>query len=416
MKFWALAFGIAGIAGALSPQNEPSWTVVVGGDTDGYLSPCGCTKPMIGGIKRRATAIRHLGHERTVILETGGLGGSSGRQSEMKAETAAQVAAASDTTALHFTERDAELGRGSAMSVLRLAEGRVVSTSVEEPAVEGLKPWIAKGPFLIGGISPRSESLRSALGGKGLAAEDAANRLVTAAKQRKRTPIAMYSGDLSGARALARSVPALGLIVYRSAGDPPPSLQREGSTVLLTPGEKGKHLLRVQFDGKTWRAYAALRLGPEYKDDPTTDRLFRTYLRRVEHANLLDRWPRGPGEAFAGTEACGKCHAEAYAVWKKSGHAHALATLEGEGQGRDPDCVSCHVVGLSLSTGFRSREDTPNLADVGCESCHGPGAAHSAAPEKFPFARVGASACTSCHRPEQSPNFSFDPYWKRIQH
>ncbi|HSI73617.1 MAG TPA: multiheme c-type cytochrome, partial [Fimbriimonas sp.] len=98
-----------------------------------------------------------------------------------------------------------------------------------------------------------------------------------------------------------------------------------------------------------------------------------------------------------------------------SAHAHALLTLEKEGHPRDPDCVSCHVVGLQFSTGFKSRQKTPQLANIGCESCHGAGAKHAAKPS-LKLRKLTEQACLPCHTTENSPHFDFKTYWKKIRH
>src|SRR5207244_2594562 len=95
---------------------------------------------------------------------------------------------------------------------------------------------------------------------------------------------------------------------------------------------------------------------------------------------------------------------EAFRVWEKSRHARALATLETRGVARDPECAVCHVVGLETAGGFTGREATPALGDVGCEACHGPAAAHAAAPLAHrPPSRGGD--CATCHAPDHSPGF-----------
>lgn len=417
MKYWALLLGAFGVGSALLPAPEPSWTLVIAGDADGYLSPCGCTAPMTGGVRRRATAIRgQANHAHVVTIDTGGLGGEPGRQGHMKAETAAQIAASVDAAAIHLTERDAAMGASTLASVGRLAEGRLISTSIPENKLENVKPFVERGPFLIGGASAIPAALSDSLGFEVRTPTQAAQTLANAARARKRTAVLMLSGDRTLAASIARAVPGLGIIVYRSTGDPPSRPDQEGKTLLVTPGEKGKHVLRINFDGKSFGAYAPIRLGPSYADDKDATRIYRTYLRRVDRANLLDALPRNASDPFSGSEACGKCHAKALAAWHKSAHSHALTTLEKDGHGRDPDCVGCHVTELESEGGFRSRMTTPDFAAVGCESCHGAGAKHSGAPKLFPMAKVGEKACASCHRPEQSPNFNFLNYWRKIAH
>ncbi|MGV3613714.1 MAG: multiheme c-type cytochrome [Fimbriimonas sp.] len=417
MKIWALAFGAVGVGGALLPAPEAPWTLVVAGDADGYLSPCGCTAPMVGGLRRRATAIRAAGpHTHIVAIDTGGLGGTPGRQGELKAETAAQVAVSLNAAAIHLTERDAALGVNSVASVAQLAEGRLVSTSLPPGSVENVVPYTERGPFLIGGASAYTQALGGPLGVTALTPTQAARSLVTAAQSRKRTSVLMLSGDRKLAVAIAQAVPGLAAVVYRSSGDPPNRMDRVGNTVLLSPGERGKHVVRVNFDGKEFAGYAPIRLGPGYADDKDASRIYSAYLRRVGRANLLDALPRSPSDPFTGTEACGTCHQKAHDIWKRSKHAGALHTLEHDGHDRDPDCVGCHVVGLDKVGGFTSRAATPHLTDVGCESCHGAGGKHASAPTTFRMPKVTELSCAPCHRPENSPNFNFLTYWKKIAH
>jgi hypothetical protein len=149
---------------------------------------------------------------------------------------------------------------------------------------------------------------------------------------------------------------------------------------------------------------------------PHSSQIYSRYLNEVSTEGLLKDFPRVASQAFAGSAKCISCHESEGKIWKESRHADALASLEKDGHGDDPECVSCHVVGLDKSEGFRDRKTTPDLANVGCESCHGAGAAHASGPAKLPMAKVGETSCAPCHVPDHSPGFSFSEYWKKIAH
>jgi hypothetical protein len=73
---------------------------------------------------------------------------------------------------------------------------------------------------------------------------------------------------------------------------------------------------------------------------------------------------------------CAFCHPTVHAEWQTTRHAGALETLEAIGQGTNPACLPCHVVGFGEAGGFVDRATTNALAGVQCESCHGPGGPH----------------------------------------
>jgi hypothetical protein len=83
---------------------------------------------------------------------------------------------------------------------------------------------------------------------------------------------------------------------------------------------------------------------------------------------------------YVGSAACEECHATAFKIWKGSKHSGAYATLAAAKNPSlreyDPECIVCHTVGFRNQTGFANAKATPNLKDVGCESCHGPCGAH----------------------------------------
>ncbi len=404
---------------AAKPADE-GWTVLLSGDADGILAPCGCTSPQQGGMKRRATALRE-GDARTVRLDNGGLAGGTDRQHVLKAEAAAQALDRSGVDAANLGAADARLGESGALGLARLSGGRLVSTSLRPSATAPVPPWRAAGPFLVGGATARPELLAATLRESALSPVEAAHRLATEAADRGLAPVLLFDGGVESARAVARAEPALRLVTFRATGRPPAELLRQGSCALATPGESGKAVVRLVWREGAFVSSALRTLGPEVRDDARVEELYRRYLEEVSRANLLETSPHVSAKGFAGSARCLPCHAASAKVWRASAHAHALKTLEKTGNGRDPDCVPCHVVGeshrgMEPRMAFRSRLATPALANVGCESCHGAAAAHAAAPRRFVLPKVGEASCKPCHTLENSPRFEFVKYWAWIKH
>jgi hypothetical protein len=134
----------------------------------------------------------------------------------------------------------------------------------------------------------------------------------------------------------------------------------------------------------------------------------------------------GPPEArgwrehwtYASTEACAFCHQQQVAQWKTTAHAHALQTLRDARRERAAACLGCHTTGF-LQPGGTKLVDTAieDFADVGCESCHGPSAAHVASVDKKKGTsrKVDPAVCFGCHAPDQSLEpFDVVSAWPRI--
>jgi hypothetical protein len=53
--------------------------------------------------------------------------------------------------------------------------------------------------------------------------------------------------------------------------------------------------------------------------------------------------------------------------------------------------------------------------EVGCEACHGPGAAHVETPEEG-YGEVTVTVCGTCHTSSMSPDFDYNRYAPLIVH
>ncbi|HEY3128694.1 MAG TPA: multiheme c-type cytochrome [Acidobacteriota bacterium] len=121
----------------------------------------------------------------------------------------------------------------------------------------------------------------------------------------------------------------------------------------------------------------------------------------------------GSGD-FVGAEKCRPCHAAAFDVWSKSQHAHAVATLAVRNAQNDNRCLPCHTTGFGKPGGFYNNFATPQMQNVQCEACHGPGRQHLA--QVKTRLASGSAVCATCHTPGQTPDFEFERYWPKIRH
>lgn len=119
---------------------------------------------------------------------------------------------------------------------------------------------------------------------------------------------------------------------------------------------------------------------------------------------------------------CAECHASIQAQWEGTRHADAYATIDSIGRaGTESRCTPCHSVGAlgnevtDPNVGFVAT-DAPELHNVQCESCHGPGAEHVADTTRTPDATLAVSVdigCGECHQGEHHP---FVDEWQLSAH
>jgi hypothetical protein len=357
-----------------------------------------------------------------VVIDNGDMVEDPGRQSQLKAETLASFYRQNRYAAVNLGECDYRLGFGYLRSLQATAQVPFLSANVrvgDRPAFA--ETTRASGLTLVGllagSFGPEVQRWNPML--RVEAPEAALARLEPSLKAAERV-VLLFHGTPEEARPLARRFPWLTAIVTaHEADDYRLEPLVEAGVPMVNPGRKGKVIGRLELGTGGVRPLPPVPLGPEWADEPGARALMNRYLARVSDEGLLQNVPRLPdpkGRQFAGTATCRSCHSGAHATWQDSAHARAYQTLVTAGHDKDPDCVGCHVVGLGTQSGFRSLDSTPHLKDVGCESCHGGGAAHAKAPSRSKMPRTGAESCAACHVPEHSPNFDYAKFWAKIRH
>ena len=120
---------------------------------------------------------------------------------------------------------------------------------------------------------------------------------------------------------------------------------------------------------------------------------------------------------YVGSKMCAECHEEEYESYAKyAKKARSFMAIE---KMRDHlsteevrNCYGCHTTGYGKPGGFEDESKTPDLKNVGCEVCHGPGSDHV---ESEDIEDIWAEAdeikkvCSSCHTTERVEAFNFKP-------
>ena len=224
---------------------------------------------------------------------------------------------------------------------------------------------------------------------------------------------ALHQND---ARSIARDVEGIDFVVGSYGGLYTMREDRVAQTWMLYSGNQGKRLgsTRVYMNAEgrvTDEATKIHFLTAAYPADPQ----MLAYLNSVPRRTTTQIAAATNEAPYLGSAECKSCHTAQYAQWDASGHARAMSTLASEDKQDDPACSTCHVTGSGRQGGFRGMKETPHLASVGCESCHGPGRAHVARTSQ-PYGNVSSETCAACHDFANSPEFDYYAYLPRIVH
>ena len=449
--------------------STPQAVLVITGELDGYIQPCGCTgkENQKGGLSRRQnflTSLKSAGWP-VVAVDLGGLVKRFGRQAEVKYQSIADGLRQMGYSGIGFGPAD-----------LRLPAEELVAAVA--PVGNEPTPFLSANVGLLGldaDITPRFRVVEIGglrIGITSVLADSKSANLRNAAIEVTTAEAALQDvvelmqpglcdhyvllswGNPEEARELAKSFPQFDVIVTSGGADEPPASLPvlENGARLVELGHKGMFAVTIGFFDTPDAPIKSQRVPLDARWGEAEDMidLLATYQRQLESLGLtglgLSPIRHQTGRRFAGSDACNDCHTYAYEVWEDSSHSYALTTLEDQEPRRDgdPECLSCHVVGWSpqrfepFEGGFLSMQKTPHLAHNGCENCHGPAAAHAAVERGDVRASVTErdrlrgeltmsidtpeskqqviANCLECHDLDNSPEFEFDDYWPSVDH
>ncbi|HID75817.1 MAG TPA: hypothetical protein EYP56_07450 [Planctomycetaceae bacterium] len=441
---------------------KPQLALVLTGCQNGYLEPCGCAglDRMKGGLGRRHTFMSELRNKRSwpvVALDVGGLIKGFGRQAEMKFHTTVSAMQLMQYETIALGANDLRLPAAELLAVAAPVDGKTLFVSGNvalfkfEYGMTARYEVIRAGGRKVGVTAVLGKSFQQKINNPELeiiAPEEALAELVPVLKPQCDLLVLLAHASRDESIALGKAFPEFDVVVTAGGpAEPPLDLAHiDGTSALLVEvGQKGMYAVVLGFYQDEAVRYQRVPLDSRFPYSPDVKLLMVNYqdqLRQVGFEGLGVRpVPHSRREelgAYVGSQKCQSCHEVSYRVWRKSGHARAWRTLVHLDPPRthDPECVSCHVVGWNpeyyypYETGFWSEEKTPELVDVGCESCHGPGEAHVKAEMGSDLALqrklqqavtltledAKKQQCITCHDGENSPDFKFETYWPKIEH
>ncbi|HLA84491.1 MAG TPA: multiheme c-type cytochrome, partial [Thermoguttaceae bacterium] len=443
---------------------KPRLAIVITGREDGYLEPCGCAglEKMKGGLSRRHTMIKGLIAKGwpVVRVDAGGLTKGYGRQTEIKFQITVEAMRKIGYDAIGFGANDLRLPAAELVSVAADPASPFVSANVGlfelESGLTARTKIAEAGGLKIGVTAVLGTKYQSEINNQEIQfspPEEAIAKVLPELKKTCNLLILLAHATREESIALGKRFRDFQLVVTSdSPAEPPAEATRIPGTdsLLIEVGEKGMNAVvvglyndpqkplryqRVPLDSRFAASKDMYRLMVAYQEQLKRQGLEGLGVRAIDHPQAELNGP------FVGSEKCKSCHEESYRIWKKSGHAKGWKTLVELDPPRnfDPECISCHVVGwhptryFPYKTGFLSEKQTPEMVNIGCETCHGPGGAHCdaedgsdlALQEKLQIAvRVTkeesqtnlSKMCQNCHDLDNSPAFKFETYWPKVEH
>lgn len=401
--------------------------LAIAGEELGYLEPCGCSEGLLGGISRRDSLLQYLSSQKTPVvhLAMGNSINHPGLQAEIKLSSLKRALNLMGCKAYSMGPKELSMFSSfqrifghTPFPVLCANLYQTGRPVFPESALVNTKAGVTLG--VISALSPSYAELALLQGLELKSLEETLPPLIQKLRKKVNVLVLLFQGSKEESVTLLRRYPLVDVFISAQESVYPHFIEGK-ENVLVINSRKGKYMTILG-----WNLEKGLRLVSK-KGIPLNDfipdsqkmvTVYQDYVQRILEAGLPRPSPiPTTGGSFEGSERCFSCHKHIRAeeIWRKSAHSHAFETLKKKGQHKNPECLECHTVGYRFVSGFDSEALTPQLKNVGCESCHGPGSNHNKNPQRG-YGKVGVGICLKCHTAENSPKFDFKKYHPKIDH
>ena len=412
-------------------------------DTRGRLEPCGCFTGQYGGLTRLKTVLDTESPENSIRVDVGDAIDGSEDYDVIEYGYVLRAFAAMKFDALNAGGREARLSAGRLRDIRRSSPIPILSANLMDqhtgqPIFDSYR-IVRRGDFriaIIGLLDPRALRQPAGEGVRIADMETALDRCLTELRGRADLIVLLAFADEATLSNLARHYYECQVILGGAVSQPAQELRRENRSVIyfVTNESRALGILKLRLtQGAPLQTVAnEIRLlHDKIPQDPSFCRLMQDYRAEIRKTQLAVDDPSRLSEdsvpgvkvvaTYLGTEKCVGCHKTAAQVWNRSAHARAFATLKEHSADADPRCIGCHTIGFGSPSGYRREFGVSKLAQVGCESCHGPGSLHVAQQNgddsiHFTFRPLESGDCRKCHFGEFSRPFDWNEFWTPIQH
>ena len=409
-------------------QDKTAISFLISADTAGWIEPCGCTTKQSGGLPRRGSMVKAMREKQpTVVLDCGGAAAGVSDYHRLKLESIMAGEAAMDLVAHNIGGSEAAFGSTILQQIVDEQIVPVFSTNVcdqdGKPIGEKVK-WVSAGGnriVVLGVMDPRFSSDQMQV----LPPQQAILDAMEGLKEEPDGIVVLAYLPRQALMDLAKALPEVDVIVGGPTGQTV-SPTRVGAVLVTSATNKGKFLVQLDYDPQRAERFDAtvVELDESWSDDEEQIVNLKTY-----HERLADKDFESPStgvkksvaalmdskDQFVGNAKCQTCHVADCQHYTTTKHSVAWATLVNKDSQVDPYCQQCHTTGYGSELGFVSIKKSPDLFNVGCESCHGPSSRHC---EKTSIKTVydARDQCLQCHDRENSPLFNYELYWPKILH
>jgi hypothetical protein len=415
--------------------------VVMSGTSAGQLRVCRCSYGENGGWDRLATAVKeYRASGPVVLLDAGAFTRPADKNPLGLAEATLRIMTALGYDAANAAEHEMGLGWHNLSAATEKAGIPVVSANLLDAAGKPVfQPYIIKTIPAAAFAPPLEHDLKVGVLGlttsacaldkypnadnSGLRVQDpvlAADRCLPDLASRADLVIVLCNLKSSEIDSLVAKHPEISAVACGTRHQPDELRgvgKMSGKTLVFYGGKDffqyyGLLEFRLSADGKVENVQSSCNLlekGKVAEDEGIAKLVSELVSGPVPQAAAQSQ------DLYAGVESCKRCHEREYVQWKTTKHAVALESLS-EAEQQATDCLSCHTTGYGGRGGFSTREATPLLGGVQCESCHGPGALHSEDPTARSSFADPMRPCTDCHTERRSPNYNAETYGPKIAH